>query len=46
MAGKFSDQKVNFTDALSFVLMKRANITEAFTFDHHFSIAGFQVCPG
>ena len=39
---KLSDQKVNFTDALSFVLMQRERITEAFTFDRHFSLAGFQ----
>jgi predicted nucleic acid-binding protein len=40
---KLSDQKVNFTDALSFTLMRREKITEAFTFDRHFSFAGFQV---
>ena len=40
---KLSDQKVNFTDALSFTLMKREKTTEAFTFDRHFSLAGFQV---
>jgi predicted nucleic acid-binding protein len=40
---KLSDQKVNFTDALSFTLMKREKIAEAFTFDRHFSFAGFQV---
>ena len=42
---KLSDQKVNFTDALSFVLMQRESITEAFTFDRHFSLAGFQAWP-
>lgn len=42
---KLSDQKVSFTDALSFVLMRREKITEAFTFDRHFSFAGFQVWP-
>ena len=40
---KLSDQRVNFTDALSFTLMRREKITEAFTFDRHFSFAGFQV---
>lgn len=40
---KLSDQKVNFTDALSFTLMRREKITEAFTFDRHFSFAGFQL---
>ena len=38
---KLSDQKVNFTDALSFVLMRREKIPEAFTFDRHFEFAGF-----
>lgn len=42
---KLSDQKVNFTDALSFVLMRRENISEAFTFDRHFSFAGFDAWP-
>jgi len=42
---KLSDQKINFTDALSFVLMQREKITEAFTFDRHFTFAGFQVWP-
>jgi predicted nucleic acid-binding protein len=42
---KLSDQKVDFTDALSFVLMKREKIAEAFTFDRHFLFAGFQVWP-
>lgn len=40
---KLSDQKVNFTDALSFTLMRREKVTEAFTFDRHFLSAGFQV---
>ena len=40
---KLSDQRISFTDALSFTLMRREKITEAFTFDRHFSIAGFQV---
>jgi len=39
---RYSDQQINFTDALSFTLMRRLKITEAFTFDRHFLIAGFQ----
>ena len=37
----YSDQQINFTDALSFTLMHRLRIAEAFTFDRHFPIAGF-----
>ncbi len=39
---KFCDQKVSFTDCLSFALMKRLGIPSAFTFDQHFTQAGFQ----
>ncbi len=38
---KYSDQKINFTDALSFVLMRREQAEEVFTFDRHFTLAGF-----
>jgi predicted nucleic acid-binding protein len=39
---QYSDQQINFTDALSFTLMRRLRLTEAFTFDRHFQIAGFE----
>lgn len=39
---QYSDQQISFTDALSFTLMRRLKITEAFSFDRHFVIAGFQ----
>jgi predicted nucleic acid-binding protein len=42
----YSDQQISFTDALSFTLMRRLKITEAFTFDRHFVIAGFQKWTG
>lgn len=42
---KYADQRVSFTDCVSFVLMRRAGIARAFTFDRHFAIAGFQVWP-
>lgn len=42
---KFSDQPFSLTDAVSFALMKKMNITEAFTFDVHFTIAGFIKLP-
>ncbi len=40
---KFADQKVSFTDCVSFVLMKRRRIRTAFTLDRHFEAAGFQI---
>lgn len=42
---KFADQNVSFTDCVSFVLMNKRNITCAFSFDRHFTIAGFDVEP-
>jgi predicted nucleic acid-binding protein len=39
---QYSDQQISFTDALSFTLMRRLKIAEAFTFNRHFLIAGFQ----
>lgn len=39
---KFADQRVSFTDAVSFALMKRHRLTRAFTFDRHFVLAGFK----
>ncbi|MCI0444492.1 PIN domain-containing protein [bacterium] len=42
---KFSDQKVSFTDCVSFVLMKRNRINLAFSFDRHFVLAGFDIFP-
>lgn len=40
---KYRDQDFSLTDAISFVVMKRRKITEAFAFDQHFRIAGFQL---
>jgi predicted nucleic acid-binding protein len=40
---KYSDQKVSFTDCVSFVLMKKHRITKAFTFDKHFRLPGFLI---
>jgi hypothetical protein len=42
---KFADQRVSFTDCVSFVLMRRQRLERAFTFDRHFSAAGFEVLP-
>ncbi|MFI5120266.1 MAG: type II toxin-antitoxin system VapC family toxin [Thermoanaerobaculia bacterium] len=42
---KFADQKVSFTDCVSFALMRRHRLKRAFTFDRHFAGAGFEVWP-
>lgn len=40
---KFADQRVSFTDCLSFALMRRHRIKIAFSFDEHFRVAGFDL---
>ena len=42
---KYADQSVSFTDCVSFVLMEKRNIQCAFSLDHHFTLAGFDVEP-
>jgi predicted nucleic acid-binding protein len=42
---RFADQRVSYTDALSFVLMRRRRMHEAFSFDRHFVLAGFVLWP-
>ena len=42
---KYNDQAFSYTDAVSFALMKRFDIKEAFSFDRHFAIAGFVLMP-
>jgi predicted nucleic acid-binding protein len=42
---KYADQRVSYTDCVSFVLMERQNIKCAFSFDRHFTIPGFDVEP-
>lgn len=42
---KYADQKVSFTDCISFVLMRRNKIARAFAFDAHFARAGFELWP-
>jgi len=43
--GKYGDQAVSFTDAVSFVLMRKHRCRRAFTFDRHFDAAGFTRVP-
>jgi hypothetical protein len=40
---QYGEQKVSFTDCVSFALMKRSHLKKAFTFDDHFQMAGFQM---
>lgn len=42
---KYADQRVSFTDCLSFILMKRIGIRDVFGFDRHFNAAGFRLWP-
>jgi len=39
------DKTWSFTDCTSFVLMRKAGISQTFAFDPHFSQAGFRVFP-
>lgn len=43
---KFADQSISFTDCVSFALMRRERMKIAFSFDKHFSIAGFDRYSG
>ena len=42
---KYADQRVSFTDCVSFVLMKKHRLERAFAFDRHFRLAGFETWP-
>lgn len=42
---KYDDQSVDMTDALSFSIMERFRIREAFTFDADFVVHGFTRTP-
>lgn len=41
----YEDKEWSFTDCTSFVLMQRRQLYRAFSFDHHFEQAGFQLWP-
>lgn len=40
---KYADKEYSFTDVTSFLVMEQLGIRQAFTFDRHFSQAGFQI---
>jgi predicted nucleic acid-binding protein len=42
---KWADQRVSYTDCVSFVLMRAHKLYRVFTFDQHFRLAGFTVIP-
>jgi hypothetical protein len=42
---KFADQRVSFTDCVSFALMRDKRVKRVFTFDAHFERAGFELWP-
>ena len=42
---QYGDHDFSYTDAVSFVVMKKQNIKTAFSFDKHFKIAGFTNIP-
>lgn len=42
---RFVDQRVSLTDAVSFDLMSRQKITQAFAYDRPFEMAGFEILP-
>lgn len=42
---RFADQRISYTDCVSFVLMRRHGLRFAFAFDRHFTFAGFELWP-
>jgi uncharacterized protein len=40
---QLQDHPISYTDAISFSVMKASRCREALSYDHHFSIAGFEV---
>lgn len=43
---RYDDKAFSFVDCLSFVVMRRERLVDAFTFDHHFEQMGFRLWPG
>jgi predicted nucleic acid-binding protein len=40
-----ADQRVQFADCVSFVMMRRYRPKRVFGFDRHFAMAGFELWP-
>lgn len=40
---RYADQDFSYVDATSFVAMQRLGVDDAFAFDHHFAVLGFQL---
>jgi predicted nucleic acid-binding protein len=40
---KYADQEVSFADCVSFALMHKRKVRQVFSFDRHFSLAGFEL---
>ena len=40
---QYHDKDFSFVDCISFAIMTKQNLTQAFTFDQHFAQAGFEV---
>jgi predicted nucleic acid-binding protein len=40
---RYPDQPFSFTDAVTFALMRRERIRDAFAYDHQFVVAGFRL---
>jgi len=43
---KLADQRISYTDAVSFAVMRALGCSIAMTFDHHFALAGFRLWRG
>jgi uncharacterized protein len=43
---KYADLRVGYCDCVSFVMMRRLRLSDAFSFDRHFQQAGFRLWPG
>jgi predicted nucleic acid-binding protein len=41
----YRDHRFSLADAVSFEIMRRERIGEAFTLDHHFEVAGYKLLP-
>jgi predicted nucleic acid-binding protein len=41
----YAGQRVSFCDCVSFVIMRRLQLTDVFGFDSHFAAAGFNIRP-